>query len=74
MNASSCYFVWTIWYEVFSTSASCLLFTENLDEMLEQFKGREEDLVTTLRTMQNYRDESANAGVFEEDSSFGTDD
>lgn len=47
---------------------------ENLDEMLHQFSGREEDLVTTLRTMQKYRDESANAGVFEEDSSVATND
>jgi hypothetical protein len=41
--------------------------------MLEQFKGREEDLVTTLRTMQKYQDESANASVFEEDSDVATD-
>ena len=29
----------------------CLITTENLDEMLLQFRGREEELVMTLRTM-----------------------
>ena len=53
--------------------ASSYFHTENIDEMLEQFKGREEDLVTTLRTMQKYQDESANASVFEEDSDVATD-
>jgi hypothetical protein len=57
-----------------SILTSCVSFIDNLDEMLHQFSGREEDLVTTLRTMQSYRDESANAGVFEEDSSVATND
>ena len=44
--------------------------TENLDEMLQQFRGREETLVTTLRTMQRYKDDAAS--VYD-DSTVNTD-